>query len=54
MFSFARSALLWLAAAGIGHHLIEARPFGLGATDLVCELGDDFIATLSSYLTQIE
>ena len=25
------------AAAGIGHHLIEAWPFGLCAADLVCE-----------------
>src|ERR1035437_6333173 len=35
------------AAAGIGHHLIEAWPFGLCAADLVCELGDDLVPSLS-------
>ena len=41
------------AAAGIGHHLIEARSFGLGAADLVCVLGDDLVAALSSHLAQV-
>src|ERR1019366_6410227 len=42
------------AAAGIGHHLIEAWPFGLCAADLVCELGDDLVPSLSSHLAEVE
>jgi hypothetical protein len=42
------------AAAAIGHHLVETRPPGLGATDLVGVLGDDLIAPLSGHLAQVE
>src|SRR6478609_10908625 len=41
-------------AAGIRHHLIESRPLGLRTGDLVCELGDDLITTLSGHLAQVE
>ena len=42
------------AAAGIGHHLIQARSFGFCAGDPVCVLLDDLVATLSSHLSQVE
>src|SRR5258708_4461394 len=42
------------AAASIGHHLIEPRPFGLGAGDLVGVLSDDLISSLSPHRAQIK
>ena len=41
------------AAAGIGHHLIESWPLGLGAADPVGVLLDDLIAALGGHLTQV-
>ena len=42
-----------LAAAGVGHHGIEPRPFGLGAGDFVSEHRDDFVAALAGYLPEV-
>ena len=41
------------AAAGIDHHIIETWPARLRAGDLVGELRDDLIATLSGHLAKI-
>src|ERR1035441_4986683 len=41
------------AAAGVSHHLIETRPFGLRATDPVSILIDDLEAALRSHLAQV-
>ena len=42
------------AAAGIGHHRIESRPFGLHAADPIGVLVDDLVAALGSHLAQVE
>ncbi len=42
------------AAAGIGHHLIEARPLCFHAGDPVCVLLHDLVAALGGHLAQVE
>jgi hypothetical protein len=40
-------------AAGVGHHLIEARPPGLCTADPVSVFVDDFVAALAGHLPEI-
>ena len=42
------------AAAGIGHHRIESRPFGLHAADPIGVLLHDLEAALGSHLAQVK
>jgi hypothetical protein len=41
------------AAAGVGHHLVKAGPFGLRTADLVGVLGYDLEAALAGHLPEV-